>query len=147
MIVITDQMKDTMDNDPVQLVLEFSSIFKRIFTDTVDADEKVTRESVPFAIIEGDDVCEIIMLKVLLVYIQDVVVGTEDYRYVTDAADLALGYKSKPSVVQSLSLKNEVGIFKVVRNHVLIFFLQIYEMYKKFEIKNKVSNFTDLYGQ
>ena len=75
MIVITDQMKDTMDNDPVQLVLEFSSIFKRIFTDTVDADEKVTRESVPFAIIEGDDVCEIIMLKVLLVYIQDVVVG------------------------------------------------------------------------
>ena len=122
MIVITDQMKDTMDNDPVQLVLEFSSIFKRIFTDTVDADEQVTGESITFAIIEGDDVCEIIMLKLLLVYIQDVVVGTEDYRYVTDTADLALGNKSKPSVVQSLSLKNEVGIFKVVRNHVLIFF-------------------------
>ena len=114
MVIITDEMKDTMDNDPVQLVLEFGTIFESIFTDTIDTDEKVTGKSVPFAIVEGDDVSEIVMLEVLLVYIEDVVVRTEDYRYVTNATNFAFSNKSKPSVVQSLPFKNEVGIFKVV---------------------------------
>ena len=125
MVIITDEMKDTMDNDPVQLVLEFGTIFESIFTDTVDTDEKITGKSVPFAIVEGDDVSEIVMLEVLLVYIEDVVVRTEDYRYVTNATNFAFSNKSKPSVVQSLPFKNEVGIFKVVLNHIPLFFANL----------------------
>ena len=147
MIIIAYEMKNTMYNHPVQFILEFGSIFKSIFTDTVDAYEKITGKSVTFAIVEGDDVCEIVMLQILLIYIKDIVVRTEDDRYVAYTTDFAFGNQAEPSVVQCLSLKNEVGIFKIVRNHVELFFLQIYEMYKKFEIKNKVSNFTDLYGQ
>ena len=42
MVIITYKVKKTMDDDPVQLLVEISSVFYRIFPDAIDADEKVT---------------------------------------------------------------------------------------------------------
>ena len=145
MIIIADEMENAMDYDSVEFFLELGSILDCIFTDTVDADEQVTGESVPFAIVEGDDVSEIVMLEVLLIYIEDVVVGTEDYRYVTDTADLAFSNKTKPTVIQGFALENEICVLEIVRNHAKIFRKSTI-LYKKFEIKIIISNFNGQSG-
>ena len=118
MIIITDEMENAMDYDSVEFFLELGSILDGIFTDTVDADEKITGKSVALAIIEGDDVSEIVVLEILLVYIENVIVGTEDDGDVSDATDLAFCDKSEPAVCSCFSFENEVSIFEIVRNHI-----------------------------
>ena len=74
MIVIPYQMKHPMNNYPVQLFFKVSSIFNRIFADTVYTDENIAGQAVTFAIIESNYICEIIMLKKLLIYVQYIIV-------------------------------------------------------------------------
>ena len=70
MIVVTDQMKYTMNNHPVQLILELGTIFDSILPDSIDTDEQVSRKFITLAVIKSDDICKIVMLKILLIYIQ-----------------------------------------------------------------------------
>ena len=63
-----------MNYDPVKLILEFGSILNGILTDRIDADEKIARELLPFTIIKGNYICEVIMLKIFLIYIQYIIV-------------------------------------------------------------------------
>ena len=114
MIIIADEMENAMNYDSVEFFLELGSILDSIFTDTIDADEKITGKSVALAIIESDDISEIVMLEILLVYIKNVIVGTEDDGNVSDATDLAFCDKSEPAVSKSLSLKDKVCILKKI---------------------------------
>ena len=145
MVVITDEMKYAMDDDPVEFLGKFSTVFDCILTDRIHTDEEVSGKTVPFTIIEGDDVCEIIMLKIFLVDIKNIIVGTEDYGYVTDASYLALSDELQPTVIQGFSLENEISVFEIVRNHAKIF-RKSNILYKKFEIKIIISNFTGQNG-
>ena len=130
MIIITDQMKDAMNNDSVQLLLEVSTIFNGILPDTVNTDEKITGQSVSFTIIESDYICKIIMLKISLIYIKDIIVRAEYDIDVTDATDLAFCNKAKPAVCSCLSLKNKVCVFEKVRNHALKFSAKLQNVQK-----------------
>ena len=58
-------MQDAVDDDPVQL--PFIRLFELLGISAygVEADEEVARDSVPFGIVEGDDVGVIVMLQVL----------------------------------------------------------------------------------
>ena len=114
MIIIADQMKDAMDDDSIEFLLEFGSILYRVFADAVDTDKKITRQLIILAIIEGDDVSEIIMLEILLVYIENIIVRAEDDGDVSYTADLALCYKSKPTVIERLTFKDKVCVFKII---------------------------------
>ena len=114
MIVITDKMKDAMHDDPVELILELSSIVDRILPYSIHTDEEVSGKFVPFTVIESYDVCKVIMLEVLLIYIQYIIIGTEYNGDVSDTADLALGDKAEPSVIQGLTFKNEISVFEIV---------------------------------
>ena len=118
MIIVSDEMKDSMNNYSVQFLLEFSSILWSILPDTVYTDEEITGKSVTFAVIKSYDIGEVIVLKIFLVYIQYIIVGTEDDRDLTDSSDLAFSNKSEPAVIQSLTLENEVCILKIVRYHI-----------------------------
>ena len=74
MIIITDEVQDSMDYYPMQLLLEFCPVLDRVFTDGIYTYEKITRQLVTFAVIKGNDVGKIIMLKILLVYVKNVIV-------------------------------------------------------------------------
>ena len=121
MIIITYKMKYSMNNDPVQLFLEVGTVLDGILPDTVNTYEKITGQPVTLAIIESDDVSEVIMLKIFLIDIQDIIVRTEDYIDITDATDLAFSYKTKPAVIHCLTLENKVCVLEKVRNHALKF--------------------------
>ena len=82
-----------MDYDPVQLILEFRSIFERVLPDGIDTDEKVTGNPVTFGIIESDDVSEIVMLEKTLVYIKNIIVRTEDDRHIAESVHFAFSHE------------------------------------------------------
>ena len=66
-----------------------------------------------------DHICEVIVLKILLVYIQYIIIGTEDDRNLSYSPDFTFSHESEPTVIQSLTFKNEVCILKIIRYHVL----------------------------
>ena len=114
MIVITDQMKKPMDDDPVEFVRKFCPVLDGIFSDTVDTYKEVTGQFIAFAIIKGDDIGKIIMLQVLLIDIKYIIVGTENNRNLSYTTDFAFSYKTEPSVIQSLPLEYKISIFKII---------------------------------
>ena len=134
-----------MNDDPVELIGKLSPILDGIFPDRIDTDEKITGKSVTLAIIESDDIREIIMLKIFLIDIQYIIVRTEDYGNVSNPSYFTLGNKPEPTIIQGFSLENEISIFEIVRNHAKIFRKSTI-LYKKFEIKIIISNFTGQNG-
>ena len=114
MVVITYKMKDSMNDDPVELIGKLSSVLDGILSYSVDADEQVTGKLVTFAVVECDDVCKVVMLEILLVDVKYIIVGTEDYRDVPYSSDFALCDKLQPLGIFGFALKNEVCIFEIV---------------------------------
>ena len=145
MVIITYQMQKTMHHHSVQFFRKFSSILDGIIPDSIDTYKKVTGKSVTLTIIESDDICEVIMLKILLVDIKNIIVRTEYYGNITNAADFAFSNKTKPTVIQGFALENEICVLEIVRNHAKIFRKSTI-LYKKFEIKIIISNFTGQNG-
>ena len=135
-----------MHHYPVKLVREFSPILQGVFSDTVNTYEQVTGQPVSLTIIKSDYIGKIIVLKIFLIHIQDIVVRTENYGYITYTTYLAFRNNLKPSVIQCPTLENKISIFEIIRYHKRNNFLQIYKMYKKFEIKIILSNFTGQNG-
>ena len=117
MVIITYMMENTMNAHPVEFIGKLSTVLKGIFTDTVNADEKITGKSVPLAIIKGDYICEVIVLKLLLVDLQYIIIRTENNGYITYSPDFTFSHKPKPTVIQSPGTENKIGILKIIRNH------------------------------
>ena len=140
-IVITDKMEETMDYYAVKFLVELGPIFDCIIADGVDTDEEVSRKFVAFTIIKGDDVGEIVMLKIAYVDIKDVIVGTKYYVNIADGSDFASSDKLQPTVCSKFILENKLDIFTIVPDHASKF-PQIYNYYfKKFEMKIIIYNF------
>ena len=106
-----------MDNHAVEFVLELGPIEGGVLPDGIDTDEEVAVQAVAFAVVERDDVREVVVLQVLHVHVQDVVVRTENDRDVAQAADLALGDELEPAVGEPFLLESELRIFGEVRDH------------------------------
>ena len=117
MVVITDKMEESVDYHPVEFLIKLGPIFQGILSDRVDTYEKVPGQSVPFTIVESDDVSEIVMLKVTHVHIQDVVVGTEYYVNVSDGFDFAARNHFQPTVVRLFVLENKLYILAIIPDH------------------------------
>ena len=82
MVIITYEMKQTVYNYPVQLVLERSPVFSGIFLHAVYTYEKITRQDITLTVIESYYIGKVIMLQILPVHIKYIIVGTEYYRYI-----------------------------------------------------------------
>ena len=57
------------------------------------------------------------MLEILLIYIQNIVVGTEYDRYAADPFDFAFSHKPEPFAIEGLASENKVGILIKVLYH------------------------------
>ena len=126
MVVVTDQVQDAMDNHAIKFVLELGPIEGGVLPDGIHADEQVAADSVALAIVERDDVGEVIVLQVLHIHVQDVVVRTENDGNVTQAPDLAFGNQFEPAVGKPLLLEGKFRILGEIRDHNRIF-VQIYK--------------------
>ena len=126
MIIITDQVQETMDNHPVQFIFELGSIKLRVLPDRVHADEEVTVQAVTLAVVERDDVREVIVLQILHVHVQDVIVRAENDGNIAQPTDLTLGDQFEPTAGKPLLLESELRIFVIIGYHNQNF-VQIYK--------------------
>jgi hypothetical protein len=124
-VVVTNQMKETMNDDPVEFLIELGTIFNGILTNGVDTDEQISGKLVSLTIVESDNVGKIVMLKITHVDIKDVIVGTKYYVYIAYGSDLTAGDELQPAVRGQFILENKLDIFTIVPDHGSKF-LQIY---------------------
>lgn len=124
-VVVTNKMKKTMNDDPVEFLIELGTIFNGILTNGVDTDEQISGKLVSLTIVESDNVGKIVMLKITHVDIKDVIVGTKNYVNIADSSDLTAGDELQPAVRGQFILENKLDIFTIVPDHGSKF-LQIY---------------------
>ena len=92
-VIDAAKVEDAVDDDPVQFafVVVIGELF-RIGAYGIKADEEVTVETVSFAIVEGNDICIIIMLQILAVHFEYLLVRAEDVGDFTDSFSVSGGY-------------------------------------------------------
>ena len=66
MIIISDKMKKTMNDDTVKLILKFSPILDSILSNTIYTYKEVTGKTVTFTIVKSNDVSKVVMLEILI---------------------------------------------------------------------------------
>ena len=96
MIIITQKMENSMDNDSVQFLLKFRMEMGGIVGNRIDTDNKITRDNIPFAIVECNDISIIVMMQKFLVDRKDMLIGAELNAYVSYHAFLGLDNLAKP---------------------------------------------------
>ena len=125
MVIVTDQMKQAMDDDPVEFGFEGCAVKGGIVADGVDADEQIARQGIPFAIIKGNDVGIVLVPEITDVHVKDVRVGTKDHGQVADLPALYFRHLFQPAVGEPFLTEGKNDIFAKVLDHVPIF-SQIY---------------------
>ena len=118
MVVIADKMKQSVYDDPVEFLGEVRLVINRVFPYRIDADKKIAGESVSFAVIEGNYVGKIIVLKILFINLKDVVVGTENYIDLPEFFLFQASNGLKPGVVLTAALEPEISILKEIVYHI-----------------------------
>ena len=74
MIVVADKMKKPVDDHAVKLIIKFGSELDGILPHAVNADEKITGKPVALALVEGNDIGEIVMMQVAKIHIKNVII-------------------------------------------------------------------------
>ena len=128
MVVIADKVEKTMDDYPVQFIAEFSPVERSVFTDGIDAYEKVPAENVSLAIIESNYIGIIIVLEIFEIDIKDIIVRTENYGYIPEAADFAFRNDFEPTGSQPFFLEIEFDVLIEIRYHSDGFNMQNYKI-------------------
>lgn len=99
LVVDAAEVKDAVDNDAVK----FSSVVGMeqfaVAPDSIQTDEDVAVDGVAFRVVKGDDVSEIVVLKILAVDFQYFCIVAEDIGNVSDLESVGLGNGMQPLVV------------------------------------------------
>lgn len=117
MIVITDKMKKPVNYDSVQFILEFGSVKRGIFADRFYAYEKVAGKNLAFTVVKGDYICKIVVLKILHIYIKDVVVRTENDVHIAESLQFAAGNELQPAVIGKALPEIKLDVFVKIPDH------------------------------
>ena len=105
MVIISDQVKQAMDDDTVQFIVKLGSIKQRVLADGIDADEQIAGQDVSFTVIKCNDVREIVMAKIALVYVKDIVVRRKYDIDRSQLTDFTLGDKFQPTRRKTLGFE------------------------------------------
>ena len=144
MIIVADEMKNAVNYHTVQLILELGSVKMGILPYTVDTDEQISGKSISRTVVESDNVSIIVVLEIFKVNVQNIIVRTEDDRYITYHAYLAFNYSLKSLPTQSLALEYKSSVLFEEPYH-RPKFLQIYNYYLlKLDIEIIIFNFERL---
>ena len=74
MIIIPDEVKQSVNYNPVQFLGKLSTIKRRIIPNGINTYKQVSGKNVSLAVIEGNDIGEVIVLKILHIDVQDIIV-------------------------------------------------------------------------
>ena len=74
MVIITNEMENPVNYDPVELIFKLSSVLERILTDRIDTYEKISVKLITLTIIKSNYVGKIVMTEITLVDIEDKVI-------------------------------------------------------------------------
>ena len=74
MIIITNEMENPVNYDPVELIFKLCSVLEGILTDRIDTYEKISIKFVTLTIIKSNYVGKIVMTEITLVDIEDIVI-------------------------------------------------------------------------
>ena len=74
MVIITDEMENPVNYDPVELIFKLSSVLERILTDRIDTYEKISVKLITLTIIKSNYVGKIVVTEITLVNIEDIVI-------------------------------------------------------------------------
>ena len=77
-------MKDAVDDDTMKLVIIGLVEFLGIAAHGVKGDDDVAIKDISLIVVEGDDICLVVMTKILLVDLQDFLVADEHVTYLSD---------------------------------------------------------------
>ena len=117
MVVVTDKMEYTVDHDPIEFVGELCPVEKGILPDTVYADKQISAEDILFAVVEGDDIGEVIVLEILHIDVENIVIRTEDYVNISYLSDLTRRYRSQPLVIKRFVFEFERNVLAIISDH------------------------------
>ena len=103
-------MKQTVNNDTIQLIIERRRKFRGIVTNRIYTDKEIARKNIALTIIKSNDISIIIMLKVLHIDIEDIRVRTENNINITDIPLFGLGNKIEPTFSEEflIEVKNDI---------------------------------------
>src|ERR1700761_4506265 len=92
-ILVAKQVQRTMDNYPLQLIFKAGFKFHGVLADAFNRNKDIADDLFGLIrIIKGNDIRIGIMIKVLLVYLQQILVGAEDI--IKFAKGITLGFNS-----------------------------------------------------
>ena len=74
MVIITNEMENPVNYDPVELIIKLSSVLERILTDRIYTYEKISIKFVTLTIIKSNYVGKIVVTEITLVDIEDIVI-------------------------------------------------------------------------
>ena len=74
MVIITNEMENPVNYDPVELIFKLCSVLEGILTDRIDTYEKISIKFVTLTIIKSNYVGKIVMTEITLVDIEDIVI-------------------------------------------------------------------------
>ena len=74
MVIITNEMENPVNYDPVELIIKLSSVLDGILTDRIDTYEKISIKFVTLTIIKSNYVGKIVVTEITLVDIEDIVI-------------------------------------------------------------------------
>lgn len=117
MVIVSYKMKYAVNHHPVQFIVELSSVLNRILPDGIDTYEKISGKFLTLAVIEGDDIGEIVVTEKPLIYVKYVIIRTEYNINVSQRSDFTLCNKFQPLVVFCFPFKQKVGFFEEIRYH------------------------------
>ncbi len=117
MVIITDKMKEPVNDNPVKFLFELGPIINGIFPNGINTDEKVAGNDRFIGIIERDDIRKVIVAQILKVDFEDVRVGAKDYIDFAETAYFAFGDQLKPGIIESPVFILKLDILKKVPYH------------------------------
>ena len=74
MVIITNEMENPVNYDPVELIFKLCSVLEGILTDRIDTYEKISIKFVTLTIIKSNYVGKIVVTEITLVDIEDIVI-------------------------------------------------------------------------
>jgi hypothetical protein len=117
MVVVSDKVKDSVHHHAVEFILELRPVLDGVFTDAVDADEKVSGNLVALAIVKGDDIGVIVVLKELAIDGKDVLVVAEEIAHFAHFLAIRGSHAAYPRRGFALFDFRKGYVFVIIGNH------------------------------
>ena len=92
-----------------------------ITPDGVQRDDQIAVDEIPFVVVEGDDICVVVVPKIFVVHLKDLLIVHEEITDLTDTLSLGCCHRLDPcGSLKSLAFRH-LDAFCLECNHLVMF--------------------------